>query len=266
MAKITTGQSFNSGDQVTSTKLNNIIGTASLDSGSVTGTTLNLTNGQLKVATNGITGNELKSDASVDANRAVGTNHIKDSAITTSKLNDGSVTDAKLSLTGITAGTYNTPTITVNNQGRITGLTAASASNFYFQSTLQNLINQSNVTSNITATSIDISTYVSAATTALGSTPTVAILTLFATVSTSPTGTASNILKVGKDSSFTNYGVVEARNDGGSRNDGANTASPTSMVFVPIGGTANNETLHYKVDISGGYDRRVRIDLNGFAR
>jgi microcystin-dependent protein len=59
MAKITTGQSFNAGDQLTSTKLNNIIGTAFLDSDSVTGTTLNLTSGQLKVATNGITDNEI---------------------------------------------------------------------------------------------------------------------------------------------------------------------------------------------------------------
>lgn len=59
MAKISTGQSFNAGDQLTSTKLNNIVGTAFLDSDSVTGTTLNLTSGQLKVATNGITDNEI---------------------------------------------------------------------------------------------------------------------------------------------------------------------------------------------------------------
>ena len=63
MAKISTGQSFNSGDQLTSTKLNNIIGTAFLDSDSITGTTLNLSNGQLKVATNGITDNEIANDA-----------------------------------------------------------------------------------------------------------------------------------------------------------------------------------------------------------
>jgi len=88
MAKISTGQSFNAGDQLTSTKLNNIIGTAFLDSDSVTGTTLNLTSGQLKVATNGITDNELKSDASVDANRAVGTNHIKDDAVTYDKIQE----------------------------------------------------------------------------------------------------------------------------------------------------------------------------------
>jgi hypothetical protein len=63
MAKITTGQSFNAGDQITSTKLNNIVGTAFLDSDSVTGTTLNLTSGQLKVATNGITDNEIANNS-----------------------------------------------------------------------------------------------------------------------------------------------------------------------------------------------------------
>lgn len=81
---------------MTSTKLNNIVGTAFLDSDSVTGTTLNLTSGQLKVATNGVTSNELKSDASVDANRAVGTNHIKDSAVTEAKIANDAVTYDKI--------------------------------------------------------------------------------------------------------------------------------------------------------------------------
>jgi len=79
MAKITTGQSFNAGDQVTSTKLNNIIGTASLDSDSIVGTTLNLSNGQLKVRTNGITSNEI-------TNNAVGTDQLANNAVTLAKL------------------------------------------------------------------------------------------------------------------------------------------------------------------------------------
>lgn len=79
MAKITTGQSFNAGDQITSTKLNNIISDAKLDSDSVTGTTLNLTNGQLKVAPDGISSNEI-------ANNAVGTNQISSDAVTFAKL------------------------------------------------------------------------------------------------------------------------------------------------------------------------------------
>jgi len=81
MAKISTGQSFNSGDQVTSTKLNNIIGTAFLDSDSITGTTLNLNNGQLKVATNGITDNELNTDS-------VTTAKIANDAVTYDKIQD----------------------------------------------------------------------------------------------------------------------------------------------------------------------------------
>ena len=79
MAKISTGQSFNAGDQVTSTKLNNIVGTAFLDSDSVTGTTLNLTSGQLKVATNGITDNELNANS-------VTTAKIQNDAVTYDKI------------------------------------------------------------------------------------------------------------------------------------------------------------------------------------
>jgi hypothetical protein len=79
MANIITGQSFSAGDQVTSTKLNNIIGSAKLDSDSITGTTLNLTNGELKVATNGITSNEI-------ANSAVTTDKINLRAVTFDKM------------------------------------------------------------------------------------------------------------------------------------------------------------------------------------
>lgn len=103
MAKIITGQSFNAGDQITSTKLNNIIGDAKLDSDSVTGTTLNLTNGQLKVATDGISSNEI-------ANNAVGTNQISNDAVTSAKLAD----------TSVTPGSYTNTDLTVDAQGRIT--------------------------------------------------------------------------------------------------------------------------------------------------
>ena len=109
MAKIITGQSFNAGDQITSTKLNNIIGDAKLDSDSVTGTTLNLTNGQLKVATDGISSNEI-------ANNAVGTNQIADDAVTADKLAD----------TTVTAGSYTNTDLTVDAQGRITAASSGS--------------------------------------------------------------------------------------------------------------------------------------------
>ncbi len=109
MAKIITGQSFNAGDQITSTKLNNIISDAKLDSDSVTGTTLNLTNGQLKVATDGISSNEI-------ANNAVGTDQISNDAVTSAKLAD----------TSVTPGSYTNTDLTVDQQGRITAASSGS--------------------------------------------------------------------------------------------------------------------------------------------
>jgi|GEM_PF-3787276 len=109
MAKISTGQSFNAGDQVTSTKLNNIVGSAFLDSDSITGTTLNLNNGQLKVATNGITDNELNANS-----------------VTTAKIANDAVTADKLADTSVTAGSYTNATLTVDDQGRITSASSGS--------------------------------------------------------------------------------------------------------------------------------------------
>ena len=50
-----------------------------------------------KIAANAITDVKLSSDAAVDANRAVNTNHIKDLAVTTAKVAANAITDAKLS-------------------------------------------------------------------------------------------------------------------------------------------------------------------------
>lgn len=100
MAKITTGQSFNAGDQLTSTKLNNIVGSAFLDSGSITGTTLNLTNGQLKVATNGITDNELNANS-------VTTAKIANDAVTYAKIQDVAASSVIGNTTAIAANPTN---------------------------------------------------------------------------------------------------------------------------------------------------------------
>lgn len=108
MAKITTGQSFNAGDQITSTKLNNIIGTAFLDSDSVTGTTLNLTSGQLKVATNGITSNELNANSVITAK-------IANNAVTYAKIQDVAASSVIGNTTGSTATPSNVAILDEDN-------------------------------------------------------------------------------------------------------------------------------------------------------
>lgn len=96
MAVLQTGQSFASGDQVTATKLQDIANLATFRTGAnqtADGSTIEVdgTGGYLKVPSNGIGTNQLSSDASVDANRAVDTNHIKDGAVTAAKLDSAAV-------------------------------------------------------------------------------------------------------------------------------------------------------------------------------
>jgi len=92
MAILSRGQSFASGDQVTAQKLQDIVDLASFDDPADESTIVKDTGtGKLKVPSNGIGSNELASDASVDANRAVDTNHIKDGSVTAAKLNSAAV-------------------------------------------------------------------------------------------------------------------------------------------------------------------------------
>lgn len=96
MAVLQTGQSFASGDQVTATKLQDIANLATFRTGvnqTADGSTIEVdaTGGYLKVPSNGIGSNQLSSDASVDANRAVDTNHIKDGSVTAAKLDSAAV-------------------------------------------------------------------------------------------------------------------------------------------------------------------------------
>ena len=96
MAVLQTGQSFASGDQVTATKLQDIANLATFRTGvnqTADGSTIEVdaTGGYLKVPSNGIGSNQLSSDASVDANRAVDTNHIKDGSVTAAKLDSAVV-------------------------------------------------------------------------------------------------------------------------------------------------------------------------------
>lgn len=66
---------------------NNTVGSGAIVDGSV---------GTDELANDSVTSAKLRDDVSVDANRAVTTNHIRDLAVTTAKLADDSVTSAKL--------------------------------------------------------------------------------------------------------------------------------------------------------------------------
>jgi microcystin-dependent protein len=92
MAILSRGQTFASGDQVTAQKLQDIVDLATFDDPADESTIIKDTGtGKLKVPSNGIGSNELASDASVDANRAVDTNHIKDGSVTAAKLDSAAV-------------------------------------------------------------------------------------------------------------------------------------------------------------------------------
>lgn len=97
MAILKTGQDFASGDQVTSQKLMDIVDLATFDDPSDNTTIqVDTSTKKLKVPGNGITSNELSKDATVDDNRAVTTDHIKDSNVTTAKIADKAVTLSKI--------------------------------------------------------------------------------------------------------------------------------------------------------------------------
>lgn len=126
MGVITTGEEFNSGDQVTSTKLNDIANQATFTSAAATtdDSTLTVVGGKLKVADDGIGTTQLASDALTDTNRAVQTNHIWDDAVTQAKIADDAVGNDQLDDTTVSIGTYTNATVQVNQQGRV--LTASS--------------------------------------------------------------------------------------------------------------------------------------------
>ncbi len=92
MAILSRGQSFASGDQVTAQKLQDIVDLATFDDPADESTIVKDSGtGKLKVPSNGIGSNELASDASTDANRAVDTDHIKDGSVTAAKLDSAAV-------------------------------------------------------------------------------------------------------------------------------------------------------------------------------
>lgn len=99
MAILTKGQTFATGDQVTATKLNDLVDAATFASGAVDSSTTQLSGGAIIVKDSGITAAKLASDAVttakiLDAN--VTTAKLADSAVTVDKITDATITSAKL--------------------------------------------------------------------------------------------------------------------------------------------------------------------------
>jgi hypothetical protein len=127
MGAVETTYTFTATDTITSTKMNNIIGQTVMASDSITGTTLEISSGRLKVRAAGITSNELAAasvtsnaiadgaivDGDINASAAIAlsklatgalptaitiaTANITDANVTTAKIADANITAAKLS-------------------------------------------------------------------------------------------------------------------------------------------------------------------------
>jgi len=101
---INTTYTFTATDLVTSAKLNNLVDETIFTADAITGTTLEVTGtGKLRVATGGITSNELLDGNVTSAKLAtdsVGTVKIINNSVTTAKIADGNITSAKMDATG----------------------------------------------------------------------------------------------------------------------------------------------------------------------
>lgn len=108
MAILSKGTTFADADQVTSTKLNNLVDNATFDANAVDGTTMQLVAGKLAVNvvetaninTSAVTATRLATDSVIEAkiqNSAVTANKIASDAVTTAKILDANVTASKLS-------------------------------------------------------------------------------------------------------------------------------------------------------------------------
>lgn len=110
MGAVDTTYTFTATDTITSTKMNNIIDQTVIASDAITGTTLEVASGKLKIRSAGITSNELSTNAITTtaitdlnvttgkiADLAVTTGKITDLGVTTVKIADANVTPAKLS-------------------------------------------------------------------------------------------------------------------------------------------------------------------------
>jgi hypothetical protein len=150
---VNTTDTFAANQVITSTLMNNILDQSFFEPAALANGTLALTAGQMKVATGGITSNELATDAVtanaiaadavttakiLDAN--VTTAKIADSAVTTDKITDANVTTAKIADASVTASKLNgaqtgtAPVFGVRAWVNFNGTTAANIGGTYVRS------------------------------------------------------------------------------------------------------------------------------------
>ena len=294
MPDITKGKTFSSGETVTAADLNSFLDDAVINNDSINAAKIadgavgnsevsgsaaisfskleSLATGSIIAGSAGTaTEVAMSGDATIDAAGAVTVTGISDNAVTLAKLEDGTQGDILYyGASGAPARLgFGTDGQFLKTQG--TGANPVwadvAASPFDFITRVE-LVNGADPTVDVAATSIDISSYVSSSASTLGVTPTVAIVELYADITTSVTQDAEILLKVGDDSSMSHYAYVRAHNVNGSRNDAANSASPTNQALVPIGGTAVSEVLYYSVDLIDalGIDRNYKVELVGFCK
>jgi hypothetical protein len=102
---VNTSYTFSATDVITSSRMNNIIDETVMTTEAITGSTLAVSAGKLRVNTSGITANELATGsvtttAILDAN--VTTAKIADNAVTTAKISDLNITTAKIADNAVT--------------------------------------------------------------------------------------------------------------------------------------------------------------------
>tara|TARA_R110000868_G_scaffold80542_2_gene228822 strand:- start:247 stop:990 length:744 start_codon:yes stop_codon:yes gene_type:complete len=91
MGAVNTTYTFTATDTITSAKMNNIIDQTTMTTDAIFGTTLEVTSGQLKIRSQGITSNEL-------ATGAVTANAIAAGAVTSSGILDGTIVNADINV------------------------------------------------------------------------------------------------------------------------------------------------------------------------